>query len=192
MKTCLYAPEVMRKIRTGEKTQMRVVMKPQPVPGDILENGVQFWTYKDCEWLYGPWDKDGCGNMRNDLIAIGYHGFPESGIEDYAPCKLEDVLYAREKDPEYEKLGVHLRVKRVWVERLQDISHLDILAEGIKAPQETEWDVEMSEEVMNRFLFEEEWDKWAKAKDWKQYDWKSNPWVWVVEFERISKREAVA
>ena len=189
LKKVKFGLEAMNAIRTGEKTQMRIVMKPQPVTDGILEDGTQCCMYKDCRWLYGPFDRNECWNDRNELSTIGCHDFPRSRIKDYAPCRLGEVLYAREYDLKFEGLGVYLRVKDVRVERLQDISPLDILSEGIKVPQETEWDCEMSEAVMNQFAFEEAWDKRINAKGLRQYAWESNPWVWVVDFERINRKK---
>ncbi len=36
------------------------------------------------------------------------------------------------------------------------------------------------------------WDSTIKKKtDLPRYGWAANPWVWVIEFERISKEEAM-
>lgn len=43
---------------------------------------------------------------------------------------------------------------------------------------------------MNK-LFPETWDSTIKPKDLAIYGWDSNPYVWVIEFERISKEEAL-
>ena len=148
--------DVMRTIRTGEKTQIRNVMDPQPELEELLPFCVFFG----------------------------------SEIEDNAPCRPGDILCLQENDPAYDGYGVCAYVKAVRAERLQEISPLDICAEGINAPQDDEWDCEMSEEVMNQFEFEKAWDKLAESKNLNQYRWENNPWVWVIEFERMNGKEA--
>ena len=35
------------------------------------------------------------------------------------------------------------------------------------------------------------WNSTIKPKDLPTYGWVANPWVWVINFERISKEEAL-
>lgn len=34
------------------------------------------------------------------------------------------------------------------------------------------------------------WNSTLKPKDRALYGWAANPWVWVIEFERVSREEA--
>lgn len=69
---------------------------------------------------------------------------------------------------------IFLKVTSVRVERLQDITEEGIRAEGITE----EW----PPHAMDKF--QELWDSTTK-----EYKWRLNPWVWVIEFERIEKSE---
>jgi hypothetical protein len=97
-----------------------------------------------------------------------------------------------------------LRIKDIRVERLQNISEDDAIAEGIdintrgivKFPK-TYKNYLVNEKYLNKhpemwkheFLespkesFQSLWDSINK----KTHPWESNPWVWVVEFERYNK-----
>ena len=67
---------------------------------------------------------------------------------------------------------IFLKVIGVRVERLQDITEQGIKAEGITE----EW----PPHAMDKF--QELWDSTTK-----EYRWETNPWVWVIEFERCDK-----
>lgn len=41
-----------------------------------------------------------------------------------------------------------------------------------------------------RNAFADLWDSTVKSADLPLYGWSANPWVWVIEFERISREEA--
>ncbi len=75
-----------------------------------------------------------------------------------------------------EAARLFLRVKDVRVERVQDISPEDCESEGyfetaLVEPRPRSW-------------FSDVWDA-HNAKRW--YGWDSNPWAWVIEFERVEK-----
>jgi len=76
-----------------------------------------------------------------------------------------------------EAARIFLKVKSVRMERLQDIMPDDVLKEGL---------IDVGTEVNALDMFAELWDSiYAKSG----YDWNVNPWVWVVEFERLTVKE---
>lgn len=117
------------------------------------------------------------------------------------PYKCGDILYVREtfvewcgeygykasaEQPELwtgwkpsihmpkEAARIFLRVTDVRMERLREITADEIFKEGIQA------DYIFS-------AFDTIWDSTIKPADRSAYGWEANPWVWVIEFERISK-----
>lgn len=83
-----------------------------------------------------------------------------------------------------EAARIFLRVTDVRVERLQDISGHVVLAEGVDNGKSNpamgiRW------ENMQRTAFSELWDSTISKKDLGKYGWNANPWVWVIEFERV-------
>ena len=74
---------------------------------------------------------------------------------------------------------ITLEITGVRVERLQDISESDAEAEGIKSDY-----LDMFQPGDNPFA------KWAYRELWESINgagsWDANPWVWCVEFKRIT------
>ena len=161
-------------------------IKPRYQPGDIL-------------WVQETWTVEDVDEETMKAV-IGYksegntqEGFQKTiSIDDYE--KYESKLYSEQ---EYwpsihmpkEAARIFLRVTGVRVERLQDISSEDALAEGV-----IEWicskynSGSYADNAMRgaacakpERAFALLWDS-LNAK--RGYPWKSNPWVWVIEFER--------
>jgi hypothetical protein len=85
-----------------------------------------------------------------------------------------------------EAARIFLRVKNVRVERLRDITEEDARDEGILLSYGAS-DKRVCRFQNYRDAFRALWDDLNKKRG---YGWNMNPWVWVVEFERISKDEA--
>jgi hypothetical protein len=96
-----------------------------------------------------------------------------------------------------EAARIFLKVTNVRVERLQDISFLDALNEGIK-PQITEYSgiLDHSEIAVAYSIsckkacidaFHKLWDSTIKKAELDRYGWNSNPYVFVYEFEKCEK-----
>lgn len=76
---------------------------------------------------------------------------------------------------------ISLRITDIRVERLQELSREDFLAEGI--PEFTRAKGFFSDNPPDpRWKFIKLWDS-INAK--RGYSWESKPWVWVIEFEKI-------
>lgn len=118
---------------------------------------------------------------------VGYM-YKEQTLEEY------DAMYPDGKDYYWSgkwKPSIHmpkeaariwLKVKNVCVERLHEMVLANVLMEGIQeaGSYEETWD-----------LWHQTWDSTIKPTDRPAYGWAANPWVWVVKFERIERRNAV-
>ncbi len=96
-----------------------------------------------------------------------------------------------------EATRIFLRVTGVRVERLQEIitgdyrTTLNIKSEGLTSPccycilngKCEDFITQGSCRLFNEFI--ELWNSTVKKSDLDKYDWKANPWVWVIEFERL-------
>lgn len=72
---------------------------------------------------------------------------------------------------------IWLKVKAVKVQRLQEITNDDAKAEGVTCATDNSG-------MMHRHKFRVLWDSITDA----QNRWEANPWVWVIEFERLEDK----
>jgi len=117
-----------------------------------------------------------------------------SGIIEYKATYIEPYTGSTEIDHIGKKITwrpsiympreaarIFLKVTNVRVERLQDITEEDAKAEGCidgKSKDVLKFD------LTARDVFAKLWNS-INAK--RGYRWETNPWVWVIEFERINK-----
>lgn len=197
MKPSLFNTEMVRAISEGRKTVTRRAIRPQPEgrPIRMTENSCYPGCYAiegtprvirppyqpvDILYVRETWNGDWCDHYiykadGGSAKAAGYTAEPKWRPSIHMPKEAARLF---------------LRVTGVRVERLKDIDGHGILKEGIDNGKSnpamgTRW------ENMQSMAFAELWNSTLKSADLPLYGWAANPWVWVIEFERISKDEAL-
>lgn len=175
--------------RSSHEWRCEPTPSPYGMPGDRL------WV-KETFWAFGRWETRYSAKKGRDewhfvnlthTTQLGYRFERpgESGIGK--DRKVGTILPAWWKRPSIFMPRVAsrilLEVTAVRVERLQDISQADAQAEG--APPNHPSIARVSRE----FGYADFPRSWY-AQLWDQINgrggWKGNPWVWVVEFKRIT------
>ena len=189
----LFNTEMVRAILDGRKDATRRIVK-----GFIPDDAV---------WGYTAFTPNGYISCRGTFA----DGYGEKFFK--LPCEPGDILYVREtwkKAPNgyyyYEdwqrndiaditkwKPSIHMpkEAARIWlkatdvrVERLQDITEVQAQAEGCNSGL-------LTGACTARGQFEDLWNSTIKKSDLDRYGWDTNPYVWVIEFERCEKPEGV-
>ena len=192
MKPIIMSSTSVRAILDGNKTQTRRVVKPQPIYNGEYNDQWKWKTGHWCEeremsgWLYlGAPIKDGDRLwVRETWIqveapegtpiqkAVYRADFRDTG-GSYWDSIAEDPKDVTWKSPIFMPkwaTRIWLEVTGVRVERVQDLTKQDALAEGMQG-------------CFPRIDFETLWDSLNK-----KHPWESNPWVLVYEFKRIIMR----
>lgn len=111
-------------------------------------------------------------------------------------CKYEDK--SGWQSPYFmprEAARIFLKVTNVTVERLQDITPEQAMKEGVISEKNRPFilyeQIGQLERYARNKIFPELWDKTMKPSKRPVCGWDANPWVWVIEFERIPKEEAL-
>lgn len=162
---------------TPDKVLLEKLCDPPYRPGDILYVR-ETWCWCPC-WDCGMDTEEGCVDetaekfysaKKSEWGCYGYRASPNS----------DEVLYDKWHPSIHmprEAARIFLRVTDVQVERLQDITEEQARAEGTPPGY-------------GYYNFGDIWDSTIKPADRTLYGWAANPWVWVIEFERISKEDA--
>lgn len=213
----LFSGAMVRAILSGQKTQTRRVIKPQPevtekrlretggwVEGETLSQHVnEAWQagFIPVECPYGQpgdrlWVREAFHSYHWDQPRAVYRADGErqrvrTQIESYEVGRWKPSIHM----PRW-ACRIVLEIVSVRVERLQDISEEDAEAEGILAD---------SFEYGGQQYFRDYRLTDAEASTqpaltcpresfrslWEsingQESWQANPWVWVVEFRRVGK-----
>ena len=192
----LFSAPMVRAILEGRKTVTRRALKMphgfwetsatgelMPIPANCPygKPGEQLWVretwYCDhFEVMRGPY-------LKPDDLDVG------EALDDGTLVYAADGLTPYEADQPIWKPSIHmprwasrilLEITDVRVERLQDISRADIRAEGLQCPPEL-----ASDDVSPNYR---DWypAAWRELRESTGGNWDANPWVWVVEFKRVT------
>ncbi len=193
MKPILFNADMVRAILEGRKTQTRRVVKPDPEIADsfiIRDDGTISACHVDPPCFPGDtggvdYDEIRCpygqpGDrlwVRETFANIGLKGYPPTWFyradgDELPPFdgRCEDNKWRPSIHMPRAASRIDLEITAVRVERVQDISVEDALDEGIV------------HSTLNcpRMEFAQLWNKINGPDAWDQ-----NPWVWVIEFERV-------
>lgn len=178
----LFNAEMVRAILDGRKTQTRRICKEQPIDEPIqhhlqgadwslwrfdFRNEVGDVYYKTIRCPYG---KVGDRLWVKEKHSLGGNGvfFPDNcdGTVHIAwtSARFMKKIYAR----------IWLEITNIRVEKVQEISEIDIKAEGIDIRTDKSYT-----------LFPALWDS-INAKC--GFGWDKNCWVWVIEFKKVGER----
>ena len=193
----LFSAPMVRALLAGTKTQTRRIFKPERMTWDAngrytthaMRGGELSTTgsgpFKPSSWLhYCPYGQPGDRLWVRETFAR-IDGQTRPWIEtDYKATythgdRLGDTLGIKKRWTPSIHMPRHasritLEVTGVRVERLQDISEADAIAEGARNS------LHLPGGRFARENFEHLW--WTIHGDGS---WESNPWVWVIEFKRV-------
>lgn len=202
----IFNAEMVRAILDDRKTQTRRIMKPQPVP---INSGANHVWY--CEKIDASLDvKDALQDGNVGWYGLISSVCPLGGVGDrlwvretwqcglctestfaykstHKPTDLEEGWNEKIKWRPSSQMPrwasrILLEITGVRVERLQDISQADAIAEGAP-PGHPSIDA-----VSREYGFPDFPRSWFGQKWWHIYgkeNWQANPWVWVIEFKQI-------
>ena len=202
-KPVLFNSDMVRALLDGRKGVTRRVVKPQPagqlhrLPDSMCWPG--YFANSEEEKVYRPpyqpgdilWTRE---TYRVDYISniigagrVQYKADGHYADVHFAPERY-DIFYRAYKNHGWrscecmprEAARIFLRVTNVYVKQLRDVNYFDCLAEGIPYRQ-------METDIVQDFAVL--WDQTISSKDRPLYGWEANPYVWVVEFERVAKPE---
>lgn len=198
-KPILFSAPMVRAILAGTKTQTRRVVKPQPerrvieqvgpMLGFKKRKGDGFWLWPNAlelivaECSYGQpgtklWVRETWRERVPDQDGRTLDYRADHTSED--PC---DVPWCPSIHMPRWASRITLEVTGVRVEKLQDISEADAIAEGVnEAPMPMACMYSAGEVMRTRY-------REAYAELWEQINgpgsWDANPWVWCVSFRRL-------
>lgn len=168
---------MVRAILDGRKTQTRRVIMPQPDidPKEFTAAEVnEAWQagFVDVKCPHGEvgdllWVRETYGFSGWNVGDVYYRADKHDAILTpwWRPSTLMPKAFSR----------ITLEITDVRVERLQDISEEDAIAEGMTLPRGLKFGSNPIE------AFRVLWDSINGKDDAK--NWQANPWVWVIEFE---------
>ncbi len=206
-KPILYSTPMVQALLENRKNQTRRICKISPLAKLIgLYTKRRLWdsTVEECPNPLGHFAKFDLNGVEIEVQSKFTEGdilwvretFFEYHCEfifksDYEPDFYRNIKWKPSIFMPRKAARIFLKVTNVRVERLQDISEEDAIAEGVasafpasdmKFAKDLDWVIPRPF-LHHQFSFLILWQK----INGKKHPWKSNPWVWVYEFERIEK-----
>jgi hypothetical protein len=176
----LFSTEMVAAIIGGHKTMTRRVCKGARELSCVLD-----WPIDTCPygkigshlWVRETWRPDNTfagGGIPRLGIKFG-HGYEWKALNPNQTGKWKPSIFMPR-----EASRITLEITNIRVERLQEITPEDAVAEGAEYMPPA--DLRKERLSVSQIIFAGLWDK-LNAK--RVYSWDSNPWVWCISFKRI-------
>ena len=179
----LFSGAMVRAILAGQKTQTRRIIKPSPPRVMEAPQGHEFSVAgHDHRCPYGqPGDRLW---VKETHIRRGDSAIYRADLDGVEAAGM-GAMYGGWKPSIFCK-RIHsrltLEITAVRVERLQDISMADAVAEGVEPTEGRLW-----KSYTSSMAFSHPASSYASL--WESINgpgsWAKNPWVWVVEFKEV-------
>ena len=199
----LFSAPIVRALLDGSKTQTRRAIKPQPI-GQYTDDGedwyVQWKKYTtdsaedldfacpyglegDQLWVRETHADSTGGNgtvFRADMTQLPNQRDQEAHFFFAQHCKIPEAAFKWKPSIFMPRAisRIQLEITGIRVERLQDISQDDAVAEGCKGGHGAMPDYAYNASPDEHFMML--WESINGAGSWN-----ANPWVWVIEFKRV-------
>jgi hypothetical protein len=201
MRPILFSPAMVEAVLSGQKTQTRRIIKPQPDPSFHVQvgtglsldgNGVFGALYSkggihadfvkcpygkvgDILWVREKWLDASIG--KKDLRDVIYFSSESGKLYDKQGAKWKPSIFMPR-----EACRIFLKITDIRIEVLNKISDDDCLAEGVYKEKDYYY-------VGGKFKSSD--PKWAFLQLWESINgvnsWDNNPFLWVVKFEIIDE-----
>ncbi len=200
----------VRGILDGTKTQTRRPVKPKPPPGHHWDEKAHLFVRPDSRLgimrhhPFAPpggilWVRETFAILNDDELDLGNRGdYLEYRADSGNPYPGDWPAEEARGNPDAPKwrpsihmprwaCRIELTVKRVWVERVQEVSEKDAQAEGVSlrlidTGASAPWGEFYSASVYVPSFA----DRWSSIYAVGGLGWNANPWIWACEFKRVT------
>lgn len=182
MKGVDFGEKMTREILEGRKTVFRQLVSPYPNDSKFSVQSLEP-PYEQGDILYAKESWRPYRDTANGCLIEYKFGWHELKDKIYSiPGRVKPWLPA-DKIP-LDIARIFFRVIGIRIERLQDITEEQARKEGVRIGLGG-WPYFNCKDAFGGI-----WNSSIEPAKREKYGWAANPWVWVIEFERISKEEA--
>lgn len=214
MRNIPHSPAMIKAFVAGDKTETRRtrglnVINEKPDAWELvsLTDGVAKFATKYTKIINSVESENYPYGKIGDVVYLGEGIKNEKGYAVYSSdgamlMRNEEIVPWRWKTEHISSVYMpafaarcFARIKSVRVERLHDISREAAIAEGIEKLDSVSYRDYLTPELIHSDPLNSYYSLWKSingGKDWSKgaKSWNKNPWVWVTQYEPVTKEEA--
>lgn len=190
----VFKPEMRKANRDGLKSITRRVMDPQPISTTGFWKGLH-WA-NESHFRKGAVELCNYGKvgdvvyMREPLVQVGAYAFYKDDSQPVISLVTGEMVKWRWKVKTLsgmfmpgEAARFIYRYESIRVERVQEISNVDAIAEGVDMSGIF---TSTGPQTYAQFQYQQLWNS---INEERGFGWDVNPWVWVLEYKAVSDEQ---